>query len=135
IHQEIKETRYDLTTARDTTDILQRESLLDESISTADNILVRADSVISAMYGFVGILQFEDRLSQILDGMVRVLNNCSANILELGFSLDGAKEKELRDLVVNFYTVQEQRDFALGLEVKPRYCDAPSIDDDGPLFF
>ncbi len=135
IHQEIKETKYDLQTARDTQDMLQRISILDASIASADDILHRADSVIEAMYGFVGILQFEDRLTQILDGMKNALNECVGSINELDIKTDEKHEKDLKELLVSLYTVQEQRDFALGLDAKPRYYNAPSIEDDAALFF
>lgn len=135
IHQEIKETKYDLQTARDTPDMLQRISILDSSIAAADDILHRADSVIEAMYGFVGILQFEDRLTQLLDGMKNALNECVGSINELDIKVDEGQEKALKELLVSLYTVQEQRDFALGLDAKPRYYNAPSIEDDAALFF
>ncbi len=82
--------------------------------SQTDLILTRTDEVIKAMFGFIRILQCEDRLSQMLGGLKNLHNLESDLIKQYGIELPHDELLKLASSLEALFTVQEQRDIAKG---------------------
>lgn len=81
-----------------------------------DMLLSRTDDVIKAMFGFIRILQCEDRLTQMLDGLKNLLNLENDLITQHGISLSRSDLLLLTSSLETLFTIQEQRDIAKGLD-------------------
>jgi len=79
-----------------------------------DSILIRTDSVIKEMYGFIRILQCEDRIAQMLDGIKNLLNLEAELIRQQGIDITKNELLHLTDSLEVLFTLQEQRDIAKG---------------------
>lgn len=102
---------------------------LEESWNTTQSILSRTDEVIVAMFEFVTILQCEDRITQMIDGIGKILNKDIEDAKERGCAVSLSKEKRLKERLVEFYTIQEQRDYAMGQDdaMKERTCKRDTV--------
>lgn len=95
---------------------------LEESWNMTSSILSRTDDVIKAMFGFIMVLQCEDRITQMIDGIGKIMEDDIQNASEHGCAVATAKEVELKERLVPFYTIQDQRDYAMGQEDAMQGC-------------
>jgi len=108
---------------------------LEESWEMTRSILGRTDDVIKAMFGFIMVLQCEDRISQMIDGIENIMKHDIGNITENGFVIAEEQEKILKERLVPFYTIQDQRDYAMGANIPLQGCKPDQVDiDDFTLF-
>ena len=103
---------------------------LEESWNTTSSILSRTDDVIIAMFEFITILQCEDRITQMIDGISKIMKNDIENALEHGYFLTPDKQTKLKERLIQFYTIQEQRDYAGGIDdaLQGQACKPDAID-------
>lgn len=103
---------------------------LEESWNTTQSILSRTDEVIVAMFEFVTILQCEDRITQMIDGIGKILNRDIEDAKAKGCAVSLSKEARLKERLAEFYTIQEQRDYAMGQDdaMQGRTCKRDAID-------
>lgn len=103
---------------------------LEASWNMTRSIISRSDEIIKAMFGFITVLQCEDRITQMIDGIDNVMQNdidfCSA----IDHAVPLALETELKARLVDFYTIQEQRDYALGNDDALTGCKPEQADID-----
>lgn len=104
---------------------------LEESWNMTRSILNRTDEVIKAMFGFIMVLQCEDRITQMIDGIGKIMDDDINHAAELGCSIPMDKEAKLKERLVSFYTIQDQRDFVLGKDDAMQKCkpDQSEIDE------
>lgn len=108
---------------------------LEESWNMTSSILTRTDEVIKAMFGFIMVLQCEDRITQMIDGIGAIMDNDIASMNENGYDVPLAQEAEYKARLVPFYTIQEQRDYAMGEDNAMQGCKPEQADiDDFTLF-
>ena len=108
---------------------------LEESWNMTNSILKRSDDVIKAMFGFVSVLQCEDRITQMIDGIDHIINDDIATANEYGIVVVPELQKEFKERLVPFYTIQEQRDYAQGADDALKGCKPDNVDiDDFTLF-
>jgi hypothetical protein len=100
-----------------------------------EDLLGRTDEVIKAMFGFVRILQCEDRISQMVDGIKNVLEVENDMIGKTGIQLSHEKLSELQSALVGFFTIDEQRALAHGERDLSRLveCGESGISDDDAI--
>lgn len=108
---------------------------LEESWEMTQSILNRTDEVIKAMFGFVMVLQCEDRISQMIDGIENIMKNDIENVTENGFVISEEQEKGLKERLVPFYTIQDQRDYAMGANIQTQGCKPDQVDIDDFILF
>lgn len=107
---------------------------LEEAWESTRSIVSRTDEVIKAMFSFVTVLQCEDRLTQMMDGIATIMSDDVQKIGEFyPFDAPELYEKFKRDLQ-GFYTIQEQRDFVMGMPLRVDGCqghkqEVSSIDE------
>ena len=87
---------------------------LEESWNMTESILARTDEVIKAMFGFIMVLQCEDRITQMIDGIASIMQSDLELIQQNNWQASLENEVELKNRLVAFYTIQEQRDYATG---------------------
>ena len=108
---------------------------LEESWNMTNSILSRTDDVITAMFGFIMVLQCEDRITQMIDGIGKIMDDDISHARENGCGVSMAAEVRLKERLVPFYTIQEQRDYAMGQEDAMQGCKPEQVDiDDFTLF-
>lgn len=108
---------------------------LEESWNMTHSILSRTDDVIKAMFGFIMVLQCEDRITQMIDGISKIMEDDIVHARENGCGVSMAEQNELKARLVPFYTIQEQRDYAMGHEDAMQGCKPEQVDiDDFTLF-
>ena len=101
------------------------ESTFEENLTTLkeikddsrfrDNLIIKLDSTISNIHKYISILQCEDKVFQMLDGVSKVLESNTKNIELNNISInDEEKTKQIKNDLVQHYTIQEQRDLASG---------------------
>lgn len=88
---------------------------LDESWTMTQSMILRTDEIIKAMYGFVSALQCEDRMSQLIDGIVKNMDKDMTWAESKGIQVEESVSSAIKLGLVAAYTIQEQRDFAMGL--------------------
>ncbi len=103
---------------------------LEESWNMTHSILGRTDEVIKAMFGFIMVLQCEDRITQMIDGIGKIMEDDVIHARENGCSVDIQTQTQLKERLVPFYTIQEQRDFAMGHEDALQGCKPDQVDID-----
>lgn len=108
---------------------------LEESWNMTSSILSRTDEVIKAMFGFIMVLQCEDRITQMIDGVGAIMDNDIAHMNENGFDVPLAQEAEYKARLVPFYTIQEQRDYAMGEDDAMQGCKTEQADIDSFILF
>ena len=88
-----------------------REKVSDDAI--AEQLSV----VLFNMHNYISILQCEDKLFQMLDGVSNILNASNSQIAdEVEILSDENKIQKIKESTVEFYTIQDQRDLALNVE-------------------
>lgn len=95
---------------------------LENSWTNTASILSRTDEVIQAMFGFIIVLQCEDRITQMIDGIVKIMADDLEFVSTNGFTISQEDEKILKERLVPFYTIQEQRDYAQGIDNALQGC-------------
>ena len=104
---------------------------LEESWNMTQSILNRTDDVIKAMFGFIMVLQCEDRITQMIDGIGKIMEDDINYAAEAGCVVAPDKEASLKERLVPFYTIQDQRDFVQGKDDAMQKCkpDQSEIDE------
>jgi len=100
----------------------QEYSYLENSWTNTALILSRTDEVIQAMFEFIVVLQCEDRITQMIDGIGKVIADDLEFVSTNGFTISQEDEKILKERLVPFYTIQEQRDYVQGVENALQGC-------------
>jgi hypothetical protein len=108
---------------------------LQSSWEITQSILKRTDDVIKAMFGFISVLQCEDRISQMIDGIGSIMNDDIQLANENGYYVSYAHEMELKNRLIPYYTIQDQRDYVLGEEDAMKGCKPESVDIDDFILF
>lgn len=108
---------------------------LQSSWEITQSILKRTDDVIKAMFGFISVLQCEDRISQMIDGIENIMNDDIELANENGYYVSYANETELKNRLIPYYTIQDQRDYVLGEEDAMKGCKPESVDIDDFILF
>lgn len=108
---------------------------LQSSWEITQSILKRTDDVIKAMFGFISVLQCEDRISQMIDGIENIMNDDIGLANENGYYVSYANETELKNRLIPYYTIQDQRDYVLGEEDAMKGCKPESVDIDDFILF
>lgn len=134
IHTDIDESLKSLTSFREQM-APQAFSELEESWIKTESILHRTDEVIKAMFGFIVILQCEDRISQMIDGIKKIMDNDIEFAKNSGYDVEPAYLSELKKRLLQFYTIQDQRDYANGNENAMQGCNITQPDFDEILLF
>ena len=99
-------------------------SLLDSDDSTKEGKIKEELELISSdLLNYVSILQCEDRIFQILDAITLILKHDSNKIKTNSVILSERVIKSLKKELIPFYTIQEQRDYVLGLDTVERLED------------
>ena len=113
IHSDTKLAHEKLTLLKEQM-VPQEFKELQESWDMTESILTRTDEVIKAMFGFIMVLQCEDRITQMIDGIANIMQSDLKLVQQNGWQISLEKEEELKKRLVPFYTIQEQRDYAAG---------------------
>ena len=108
---------------------------LEDSWSMTESILSRTDEVIKAMFGFIMVLQCEDRISQMIEGIEKIMQDDVAFAELNGFSVEDELKTELKKRLIAFYTIQDQRDYASGIEDAMQGCNIEQPNIEELLFF
>jgi hypothetical protein len=108
---------------------------LEESWNMTRAILSRTDEVIKAMFQFVVVLQCEDRITQMVDGIEKIMDDDLAYAATNGCVISPDKQALLRARLAPFYTIQDQRDFANGQENAMQGCKVENVNIDEFLLF
>ena len=114
IHTDTKSAHEKLTSLKQYM-VPQEFSELEESWNMTESILTRTDEVIKAMFGFIMVLQCEDRITQMIDGIANIMESDLTDVQKNGWQVSSQKELKLKERLVPFYTIQEQRDYAKGI--------------------
>jgi hypothetical protein len=89
---------------------------IEDSLKSAQELHESMKTIIKSLFSYVSILQCEDRLFQMLDGISNIMKDTQNIEEEEYLDIDRElREDLLRDLV-EFYTIQEQRDYVLGIK-------------------
>jgi cysteinyl-tRNA synthetase len=115
--------------------VLQEFVDLEESWNMTESILSRTDDVIQAMFGFITVLQCEDRITQMIDGIEKIMDDDIAYMSENGCNLIPADEDKLKERLISFYTIQDQRDYVQGIDNAMQGCKAKQADIEEFLLF
>lgn len=99
------------------------------------SILQRTDDIIKAMFGFITVLQCEDRISQMIDGIQNIMLNDIQSASASGYTVSLADEITLKKRLASFYTIQDQRDYVMGDKETIDGCKPESIDIDDFILF
>jgi len=130
IHKDTKETHEKLTLLKTNT-APAAFAELEESWEKTESILERTDEVIKAMFGFIMVLQCEDRITQMIDGISNIMKNDIAFSEKNGYVVSDEIKESLKKRLVEFYTIQDQRDYAMGEEDAMKGCNIqqPNIEE------
>jgi hypothetical protein len=135
--EEMRAIHKDTTLAHDKLTALKEQIVpkefndLEESWNMTRAILDRTDEVIKAMFGFIMVLQCEDRITQMIDGIGKIMDDDITYAAEMGCILTPDEETALKERLVPFYTIQDQRDFVQGKDGAMQKCkpDQSEIDE------
>lgn len=135
--EEMRAIHHDTTLAHEKLTALKEQIVpkefndLEESWNMTRSILNRTDEVIKAMFGFIMVLQCEDRITQMIDGIGKIMDDDIRHASELGNTIPLDQEIKLKERLVPFYTIQDQRDFVQGKDDAMQKCkpDQSEIDE------
>lgn len=135
--EEMRAIHHDTTLAHEKLTALKEQIVpkefneLEESWNMTRSILNRTDEVIKAMFGFIMVLQCEDRITQMIDGIGKIMDDDIRYAAEQGCAVSPDKEAAFKERLVPFYTIQDQRDFVLGKDDAMQKCkpDQSEIDE------
>lgn len=108
---------------------------LEESWNMTESILSRTDEVIKAMFGFITVLQCEDRITQMIEGIENIMNDDIAYMADNGCNIAEVDVVKLKKRLVSFYTIQDQRDYVQGLDNAMQGCKPKQADIEEFLLF
>lgn len=130
IHRDTKEAHEKLTLLKEQT-APAAFAELEDSWNMTESILGRTDEVIKAMFGFIMVLQCEDRITQMIDGISNIMKNDIDFSRQSGYDVSDDMRELLKKRLVEFYTIQDQRDYALGQEDAMKGCniEQPNIEE------
>ena len=133
--EEMKEIHKDTTKAHEHLTMLKEKITpdefkeLQESWDMTHSILGRTDEVIKAMFGFIMVLQCEDRITQMIDGICNVIADDLKSADQNGYGVSALDKESLKARLVPFYTIQDQRDYAMGCEDAMKSCKTEVVVD------
>ena len=139
--EEMREIHRDAKGAHEKLTVLKEQTApaafaeLEDSWSMTESILSRTDEVIKAMFGFIMVLQCEDRISQMIEGIEKIMQDDVAFAELNGFSVEDELKTELKKRLIAFYTIQDQRDYASGIEDAMQGCNIEQPNIEELLFF
>ena len=139
--EEMREIHRDAKGAYDKLTILKEHTApaafaeLEDSWNMTSSILGRTDEVIKAMFGFIMVLQCEDRITQMIDGISKIMENDVEFASQSGYYVPVTVENELKKRLIQFYTIQDQRDYANGVEDAMQGCNIEQPDMEEFLLF
>lgn len=130
IHKDAKEAYEKLTLLKEQT-APSAFVELEDSWNMTSSILSRTDEVIKAMFGFIMVLQCEDRITQMIDGIARIMQDDIDFAQQNGYIVSSELEERLKQRLIPFYTIQDQRDFANGKADAMQKCNVeqPNMDE------
>jgi hypothetical protein len=134
IHKDTEKAHEKLTNLKEQM-VPQEFADLEESWNMTESILSRTDDVIQAMFGFITVLQCEDRITQMIDGIEKIMDDDIAYMSENGCNLIPADEDKLKERLISFYTIQDQRDYVQGIDNAMQGCKAKQADIEEFLLF
>jgi hypothetical protein len=132
MEQSVESSLEKINTFIDTT-TSQDKSLLEEVATLNKEIQTQLTETMKAMRGFIVVLQCEDRISQMLDGIGNIIDHDIQEIESNGLYVPLDKEAPIKASLADFYTIQEQRDFAMGVETTLGTCT--DTEEDGFILF
>ncbi len=139
--EEMREIHRDAKGAHEKLTVLKEQTApaafaeLEDSWSMTESILSRTDEVIKAMFGFIMVLQCEDRISQMIEGIEKIMQDDVAFAELNGFMIEDELKTELKKRLIAFYTIQDQRDYASGIEDAMQGCNIEQPNIEELLFF
>lgn len=134
IHKDAKKAYEKLTALKDKM-ISQEFDDLEESWNMTKSILARTDEIIKAMFGFITVLQCEDRITQMIDGIENIMNDDMKYLEEKEYIVSSSIEKKLKERLVEFYTIQDQRDYVQGKNSVVQGCQPKQTEIEEFLLF
>jgi hypothetical protein len=87
--------------------------LIEKSIDKTEQVSSDLSKSIEELVKHVQILQCEDKIFQLFDGIINIIKDVDENLENSNLCIDEAKKSELMKKLVDFYSIQEQRDFVL----------------------
>lgn len=130
IHTDIAKTMNQLTDIGMKFDIEDAE-ILEGTVGRTQIVLERADTVIKQMFSFISILQCEDRITQMLNGISSVIDEDKAHLERIHAVFnDENVEKLVKKDMAKHYTIQEQRDLANGEFTGFTTCKTASLKEE-----
>jgi hypothetical protein len=139
--KEMKAIHHDAREAHDKLTLLKEQTApsafteLEESWNMTSSILDRTDEVIKAMFGFIMVLQCEDRITQMIDGIAKIMEDDVEFALQNGYPVSMELENNLKKRLIPFYTIQDQRDYANGIEDAMQGCNIEQPDMEEFMLF
>jgi hypothetical protein len=134
IHHDAREAHEKLTLLKEQT-APSAFTELEESWNMTSSILDRTDEVIKAMFGFIMVLQCEDRITQMIDGIAKIMEDDVEFALQNGYPVSMELENNLKKRLIPFYTIQDQRDYANGIEDAMQGCNIEQPDMEEFMLF
>jgi hypothetical protein len=134
IHRDTEKAYEKLTNLKEQM-VPQEFADLEESWNMTESILSRTDDVIKAMFGFITVLQCEDRITQMIEGIEKIMDDDITYMSENGCNLTLGDEDKLKERLVSFYTIQDQRDYAQGIDNAMQGCKPKQADIEEILLF
>ncbi len=139
--KEMKAIHHDALEAHNKLTLLKEQTApsafleLEESWNMTESILNRTDEVIKAMFGFIMVLQCEDRITQMIDGIGRIMEDDMGFVSNNGYFITQEKESDIKKRLSQFYTIQDQRDYANGKDDAMQGCNIEQPDMEEFLLF
>jgi len=134
IHKATQEAHEKLTNLKSKM-VPQEFEELEESWNMTESILGRTDEVIKAMFGFITVLQCEDRITQMIDGIGNIMNNDLEYLFKEEVFVKSSDEVKLKERLVEFYTIQDQRDYVQGIDTAMQGCKPKQTEMEEILLF
>ena len=120
--KEIREVNSELSLLKDeinaVKEVIDDEPLLINPVHTIEKLINKNDETIKSLFDFVMILQCEDKINQLIDGMVNVISDDTNSISSLEIELTDELKKKIKEKMINFFYLQDQRDVVLDVESK-----------------
>jgi hypothetical protein len=121
VYEELQETKKMIASDRE-----DEKTVISRSIVQTQDILDKTSEIIKNMHGFVSILQCEDRITQMIDGIIKVTQTQLLNDTQI----DEDAKQELIASMLSCYTIQEQRDMLFGKKVDKDGCENTEAEDE-----
>lgn len=94
--------------------------LLKDTIGTTRNAKTKETLtvVLESLHRYISILQFEDEVFQMMDGIKNIISQSMQNANTMDLVINEEKWLDFRKSLASYYTIQDQRDVVLGIETK-----------------